>query len=183
MSKYIKLTSEEKETRRKACEVAKETERELALIAAEKAQKPVESLIITIEWRKSRRWGNNPYAEAQVNFKDGTFERKDGYTCSGCGYDKESTVIAEIFNDFLKYKLYQKHHWEDNINREKTDHPYGVYYYDGNVGEQHRSGYISKPTYNGGVGTSCYYRIGKFVGGKFENVANGKTFDVYKYSE
>ena len=37
--------------------------------------------------------------------------------------------------------------------------------------------------YNGGVGTSCYYDIARFIGGRFEHVAGGKTFDVFKYTD
>ena len=167
------------EARRKA----KMEEKELVEIESQKKQKEVKSLNIIIEWKRSYTWGNNPNATAEVSYKDGSFERRDGYSCSGCGYDKESTVIAKIFNDFLRYKLYKKLIWEDSINGEKTDHPYGVYYYGGKVKEKLESGYISKPSFNGGVGTSCYYKIGKFIGGKFENIASGKTFDVFKYEE
>jgi hypothetical protein len=156
---------------------------ELAEIEKQKNQKPIDKITITIEWRKSRMWGNNPHAEAEVYFKDGTFERKDGYTCSGCGYDKESTVIAEIFNDFLRYKLYQKHYTKSFINGEEVNHPYGVYYYNGKIGDKHEDGYIRKPVYNSGVGTSCYYKIGDFIGGKFENIASGKGFDVFVYTD
>lgn len=37
--------------------------------------------------------------------------------------------------------------------------------------------------FEGGVGTSCYYSIAEFIGGKFENISSGKTFDVYQYTE
>lgn len=178
------LTIEEKKVRVEARRKARRLEQEKLEIEAEKAQKLVKSLTITIEWRKSRMWGNKPHAEAQVSFKDGTFERANGFTCSGCGYDKESTVIADIFNKYLKYKLYQKHQWKTRINsNEKINYPYGVNYYNGDVGKTYENGYISTPCYNGGVGTSCYYRIGEFIGGRFENIASGKTFDVYKYTD
>lgn len=157
--------------------------RNLAEIEIHKNQKPVESLTISIEWFKSRTWGYCPRADVAVTFKDGTFTRRDGYTASGCGYDKESTVIASIFNDFLKYKLYQKHKWTDRINQETTNHPYGVYYYGGGTDKPREDGYISKPSFNHGVGTSCYYKISEFIGGKFENVTNGKSFGVFKYTD
>ena len=157
--------------------------KELAEIEAHKAQKPVKSIVLNIEWKRSRTWGNNPTLTAEVHFQDGTYERSREYKASGCGYDKESTVIAECFNDYLLYKLYQTHKWQDSINGQKATHPYGVYYYAGGTGEKHESGYISKPSYSGGVGTSCYFDIAKFIGGKFERVASGKTFDSYRYSE
>jgi hypothetical protein len=63
------------------------------------------------------------------------------------------------------YKLYQ----EDILNNEKK--PYG---------------FTCSPEwkhYNGGVGTSCYYNVSEFIGGKFKCVASGKTFDVFEYWE
>ena len=82
------------EARRKARTEAKE----LSVIEAEKNQREVKSITIAIEWRRSRIWGNCPNASAEVHFKDGTFERKNGYRAGGCGYDKESTVISERFS-------------------------------------------------------------------------------------
>ena len=156
-----------------------------AEVEGHKNQKAVKKLIVSIEWKKSRMWGNCPSAEAKVYFQDGTFERRDGYRAGGYGYDKESTVVAQIFNDFLRYKLYQKHKWEDSINCEKTNHPYGVYYYGGGVDKDTRDTryYIRKPSFNGGVGMSCYPSIGKFLGGTLEHTASGKTFDVYTYED
>lgn len=160
----MKLTPKEKLERaekRKADKLAKEKTLKEEL---EKNQKPVKSITITIEWKKSRVWGSNPHATADVSFQDGTHRFEEGYTCSGCGYDKESTVIADIFNNFLKYKLYKKPIKDSSA-------PYGVY-----IWEEHKS-------YNGGIGTSCYNAISTYIGGMFECIAQGKTFDVFKYSE
>ena len=141
--------------------------REVKKIEAEKNQKPVKEIVISIEWVKSRTWGHNPNATAEVHFQDGTFSRKEGYRASGCGYDKESTVVAAIFDDFLKYKL-----WE----RDLTDAaPYGIS--SGNTGS------YEYRYFGGGIGMSCYPRIAEFIGGKMENVASGKTFDVWKYTD
>ena len=162
----MKLTAEQKEANKKARHEAKKAAETAAKIESEKNQRPVKSITIKIEWKKSRMWGNNPFCEAEVHFQDGTFERSPVYTCSGCGYDKESTVIADVFNNYLKYKL----HDPELIAKFKGE-PYGMYC------DNDRKGY------NGGVGTSCYYRIAEFIGGKFINVASGKTFDVYKYTD
>lgn len=177
------LTEEEKIARREARKAERKKAKRLAEIEAEKNQKPIKSVTITIEWKRSRTWGANPHAAAKVQYQDGIYGHFDGFKCSGCGYDKESTVIAQIFNKVLIYKLYQKHKWTDSINQKETNHPYGVYYYDGDVGQPYDSGYIPLPRYNGGVGTSCYYRIAEFIGGKFEHIASGKTFDVFKYTD
>ena len=182
---YVKMTEKEKLARREARKAARKEANQQAQIEAEKAQKPVKAMTITIEWKKSRTWGHNPNASVKVQYHDGTWGRFDGFKCSGCGYCKESTVIAQIFNHVLKYKLYQKHAWGDDrtTGDYKANHPYGVYYYGGGAGEKHEGGYISKPTYNGGVGTSCYRNIAEFIGGKFESVASGKSFDVFTYTD
>jgi len=175
----MKLTQEEKDARREARKEARRTEKEAQRIEAEKNQKPVDSLSITIEWKSSRTWGSNPHAEARVSFKDGTFERRTGYTASGCGYDKESTVIAEIFNDFLKYKLWGK--TDEECKRSDRDWkaegraPYGI---SGGTYQDHQ--YRS---FSGGIGTDCYYRIAEFIGGKLKKIASGRTFDVYEYTD
>lgn len=128
----------------------------------EKNQKQVKQIDINIEWKKSRTWGNCPKATAEVFFTDGTHDRFIA-TASGCGYDKESTVIADVFNEYLKYTLWAK---EEQDNKDK---PYGVCL-----------SYDYSPYFQGGVGTDCYYAIAEFIGGKFERVASGLTFDVYR---
>lgn len=165
--------------------LANKIKKQAAEIESHKNQKPVKELTIKIEWKRSKLYGNNPHAEAEVRFHDGSFERRDGYTCSGCGYDKESTVIADIFNQFLRYKLYEKREKKSFINGKEEPHPYGVYYYGGGTDKETHGHewYIRKPSFNGGVGTSCYYDIGEFIGGKFERITGGKTFDVYKYTD
>ena len=129
----------------------------------EKNQKPVQEMVINIEWKKSRTYGYCPTADAVVTHNDGTIRRVAGYKASGYGYDKESTVVAQICNDTLKYLL-----WNVAVDdRQKA--PYGVRFND------EFSHY-----YEGGVGVDCYYKIIEFLGGKFEKIASGKTFDSYK---
>ncbi len=160
---YVKLTEQENINRRKVRKEARRQVKEQAIIKEEKSQKPVKSIIISIEWKKSRMWGSNPHAEARVSYDNGTGAVLNGFTASGCGYCKESTVIAAIFNASLRYKLHEKPSLDEA--------PYGIHNYSGHKG------------YSGGIGTSCYYEIAKFIGGTFENVASGKTFDVFKYTD
>jgi hypothetical protein len=160
--------------------------KELKRIEAEKNQKPVKSLTISIEWKKSRMWGSNPHASAEVHFQDGTFERREGYTAGGCGYDKTSTVVAEIFDDFLKYKLWGKLPTEKkyHINGEKRDRPYGVSFGDYPIGDGKENDVkIPYRQFSGGIGMSCFPAISEFIGGTFETVASGKSFDVYRYAD
>ena len=120
----------------------------------------IKTLTISIEWKKSSMWGMNPHATAEVTHFDGTYETKTGYKASGCGYDKASTVVAAICNDFLLDRLKKK--------RTTTKHPYGIY-----CSKDRRS-------FNGGVGMACYIDIARFLGGRFEILASGQTFDVYR---
>lgn len=177
----LKYTQEEIIARREARKQKRKDEKELAEIDEMRNQKPVNRITITIEWKKSRTWGSNPIAEATIGYKDGSFGRVGPFTCSGCGYDKESTVIARIFNTTLRYKLF---------TRLGVDSPYGMYYYNGvSKYESYKNhdgktiSYYHNPGYNGGVGTSCYYKIAEFIGGKFVHVASGNMFDVYEYTD
>lgn len=170
------LTKEEKLAKKETKSKAKQEAKELARINAEKNQKPVKWLKIIIEWKQSRTWGYCPRAYAEVSFKDNDFIRTENkYYASGCGYDKESTVIAEIFNEFLKYKLWlltPEQRKGGNGSNDNGKAPYGIHVYSEN-----------NPHYGGGIGTNCYYDISKYIGGKFECLASGKTFDVYKYTD
>lgn len=169
------MTLEERTARKEQRQADKKAAKKAAAIQAERDQKPVKSIAISIEWRKSRTWGSNPFLDAQVSFQDGSYESVDGITCSGCGYDKESTVIAQVFNMFMKYSLWEIH---DLIvaGEDVGEMPYGIYI------RQQTDKQEAWMNFNGGVGTSCYYRIAEFIGGKFERVASGKTYDAYKFT-
>ena len=168
----VKLTDQEKLQRADLRRSILEAHKEAIRINGEMNQKPIKEMTITIEWHRSPMWGSNPSAEVSVNFHNGEYVHGGPYRASGCGYDKESTVIAEAFNEFLKYKLYGKLSDEKKYHRngEKHETPYGV------VMDDYRH-------YSGGIGTSCYYEISKYIGGKFERIASGKSFDVYKYTD
>jgi len=159
------------EARRKARE---EAER-LARIEAEKNQPHVKDIVITIEWVRSQMWGYNPRMRAECFLKDGRRLILED-RASGCGYDKESTVIASAFNAFLKYKLHEK--GADKLERQQKEAsweqrwdaiPYGIYIFDGSA------------HYEGGIGTECYYKIAEYIGGEFTKVASGANFDAFKY--
>jgi len=129
------------------------------------------SVKIQIEWVKSKMWGHNPVGEAWVVLEDKDGNRDSKYfTCSGisgCGYDKASTALAKLLNqsnEALKPLYVKKNKNIDKDNRELLG--YG-------------SGYGILPSFEGGVGVSCYPTIFDKIGYKFETVASGKTFDAY----
>jgi len=174
--------------------IANDTAKQIAAEIAEQNQKPVKELIITIEWKRSRMWGSNPSASAKGFYQDGTyFNCEKPVTCGGCGYDKESTVIATIFNRYLAYKLWKfsvrKLTAKDKNGRDKR--AYGISYYKGHACPNGLI-YRGSRRFEGGVGTSCYTDysssygrsgVAQYIGGSFVKIASGKTFDVYKYTD
>ena len=165
----MKMTQEQKDARKEIRRQERIAANEAARIQEQKNQKHVKTLTITIEWKRSRMWGNNPHAEGSVMYRDGSWATFTA-TASGCGYDKESTVVASIFNDTLRYKLWM-------LTPEQLDasdggaRPYGI------------NNYSSGRGFSGGIGMSCYPRIAEYIGGKMEHVASGNTFDVWKYTD
>ena len=128
--------------------------------------KEIETISISVEWKKSKMWGNNPTATVNVNFKDFTRNSFVG-KASGCGYDKESAAIAEALNQCneLKKLLYVVKN--ENVEAKNQDiFGYGA-------------GYGQLPYFESGVGTSCYNSIFEKIGFNFKKTAWGKTFDVY----
>jgi len=168
-----KMTQEEKTARAAARKAARIEAKEAARIEAQRNQKPVKCLMISIEWKKSRTWGSNPTASGRIQYQDGTYGHTTEARASGCGYDKESTVIADLFNQCLLYKL-----WALSDEQIKGGHgsgdvgpaPYGVKHYVGNR------------YFAGGIGTGCYFKIAEYIGGKFEHTASGKMFDAYTFT-
>ena len=126
-------------------------------------QKEVERVRIEIEWKKSTTWGANPHATAYVKYKNGNFEAITA-KCSGCGYDKESTVIAQIYNKIFKYRLYKI---QKNTTKKKKA-PYGIYWSE------------FTPYFEGGIGVNCYHFITKYIGGNFKEIAHTKHDDIYE---
>ena len=103
---------------------------------------------------------------ASMRWKDANgwhYEERAAYA-SGCGYDKESTVVAKCCNKVLSGMLWRKKNTRKNI-------PYGI-----------SLANTFFPRFDGGVGMSCYYRIASFLGGKLEHVASGKTYDKYIFT-
>lgn len=111
--------------------------------------------------------GFNPHASVWAyGFTEGT--------ASGCGYDKESSAVAEAFNknnSILKiiYNMKEKalKDNEDITNRDACG--YGA-------------GYGALPYFDGGVGMNCFVWILKTYGFKCEEV-HGKHFDSYSFKK
>jgi len=160
-------TRKEKAEARKAIREAVKHQKRVEEV---KAQPRIESLTITIEWRKSRMWGWNPYATGEAITKEG-YRYVKWAKASGCGYCKRSTVIADLFNQFLRHKLYD----QSVINRLGVEKPYGIRLCE--VGKNWLS------YFEGGIGEGCYRQISEAIGGTWERIARTDSVEVYQYKE
>lgn len=130
-------------------------ERREKLEAAEAVAAP-EFVRVSVDWVKNRTWGNNPHAVVSAE-KTRTFGK-----ASGCGYDKESAAIAQAMNANSEIMRILYDHAEKGGN-----FPYSVLTFAG------------LPFFDGGCGVSCFRSVFESCGYKWENVASGKTYDVY----
>lgn len=134
----------------------------------------LESVKISMEWKKSAMWGNNPNAECWESTK----QHNGGYYLSGsiggCGYDKGSTAVAQVLNQCNSVL---------NQCNSVLKALYAVKEKNINTGNRELFGYGSGssllPRIEGGVGVGCYPAIFAKIGFKFQTIASGKTFDVY----
>ena len=146
-------------------------------IEAIKAQPHLESLTIAIEWKKSRTWGRNPHATGVALTLDG--RRLEGHAkASGCGYCKTSTVIGDLFDQFLRYKLFgfvqARAVFSEVVMGEAPKLPYGIHLPD----ESERW----LPYFGRGIGVGCYGKISEAIGGKWENICYTDSTEVYRWT-
>jgi hypothetical protein len=157
--------------KRKEKEINKSIERDVNKIKTVMSSGELTEVKISVEWKRSNTWGSNPKGEAWVSFIDKDGNRNSHYitteSIGGCGYDKLSTAVAQClnqFNEVLKVLYTEKDKHIDQKNHDLLG--YG-------------SGYGILPNVEGGVGVSCYPRMFEKVGFKFNQIASGKTYDVF----
>jgi len=139
---------------------AKETAARLAKLDAAEHAAGARWFDINVEWTRSRTWGNNPHAKV---YAPGC---STNGTASGCGYDKESAAVAEALNSNPEImKLLYQYIDAGNILA------YGVHVFAG------------MPSFQGGVGVSCFARIFELMGYDWKTLACGKTFDAYEVAK
>lgn len=121
-------------------------------------------ITLEVEWHKSSTWGSNPSVEMTWEDEEGHYFRDPvAGRASGCGYDKHSAAVAEALNKHCKNLLWAA------MKKNFKDAPYGIHKYGG-----------SFPSFEGGVGMSCYPKIFAWLGYKCTCIASGKTYDVWQ---
>lgn len=160
-------------TKRALKEIEKDTAAKLARLDRVAAAPDLTFISISVDWVRSRTWGNNPHAEARTNA--GTFSG----TASGCGYDKESTAIAEALNqcDSVLKVLYTLK--ENGLRAGLSDKSKTAACGRSN-GDicGYGAGYGAIPYFEGGVGSSCFWSILKKCGFS-TSCHHGKHSDFY----
>ncbi|MFN8275458.1 MAG: hypothetical protein U0X58_11350 [Flavobacteriaceae bacterium] len=124
---------------------------------------PITEIIITVEYKKSKKWGSNPTAETYVN---GIGFLTSG-SIGGCGYDKQSTAVAMVLNQIPQFMQSMYALKSKNV-RIRNHELFGF-----------GSGYGILPEFEGGVGVSCYDKIFNAIGYLFSTVTYGKSFTVF----
>lgn len=115
------------------------------------------SLKLSIEWKRSQTWGFNPIAKLEV-WNELGFEKVYTAKVSGCGYCKESAVMADVLNQSLSLKKLLL----NASNENKT--AYGM------RGERFSGG---------GVAVSSLQNVFLVCGLELKKVASGRSFDAY----
>ena len=144
----------------KACaktKMLKETKKQLdkelkELEKVENNHKLFDTLYIQVQSKKT-----NLGYQFKATISD-TTERIEGNYTGGWGYDKLSSAIAEVLNEYLPLKelLYnykEKYLFENKLTQANNHDVFG-----------YGSGYGILPYFEGGVGVSSYYKIFNSIG-------------------
>jgi len=165
-------TAQKSAIKRIEADFSKRLARTIEKIESAENAPELQSIDISVEWKKSRTWGANPTAKVRTWTGTHNIETETG-TASGCGYDKESAAIAGALNSCpsIMSALYEV---AEQIGARKEEYREKIGY---------GSGYSILPYFEGGVGVSCYYQIFESMGYIMRHTASGKTFDVYTVSK
>lgn len=163
--KITRAQAVEKATARALTDNEKKKRASLDKLSEAENAPDISQIDLQIEWKKSRTWGANPFAECWGG----------GYyttgRASGCGYDKRSAATAEALNDnpaILKalYTAEEKRLTKRNKPTRRNFIGYG-------------SGYGILPAFEGGVGITSHGRIFQNIGFSFKTTADTRTVDAY----
>ena len=134
---------------------------------------------IDVSWKKSQTWGANPTAEVWADEYLGVSR-----SVGGCGYDKESTAIAEPFNRskaMAKIAIIAKYldtKYGDLDWKEKQEKNIFTYSYGVRFSIFHNNGIC----WEGGVGASSFMNCIKTAGYKMDADFHPKYSDCYQLS-
>ena len=135
------------------------------------SDKKIKRIVVAIDWKKGSMQSNQCKAEIKVTYADYCTEIYESDRTGGCGYDKESTAIADAFNQINA--LLKELALKANEAIEKGE---GYCEYIG-----YGCGYSTLPYFEGGVGFSSQEKILNRLGYKMNHLHWTKKSDVYEF--
>lgn len=148
---------------------AKDAEKAIADLTAGFADALPDTILVDVDWTKSRTWGMNPNATVFA------YSRTESGSVGGSGFDKESTATAIAFRQNPVFaRIAATCAWLDEMETKATGNPCHTYGY--------RVGYTGF-RFEGEVGYSCHDTIIKRAGYKTEAESHSKLFDGYRYTK
>lgn len=147
---------------------AKEVDR---LNAIFKDDREIKRIVVATDWRRGNMQSNQCKAEIKVTYTDYCTEIFKSDRTGGCGYDKESTAIADAFNRINA--LLKELALKANEAIEKGE---GYREYIG-----YGCGYSTLPYFEGGVGFNSQAGILNGLGYKMTHLHWTKTSDIYEF--
>lgn len=180
--KIVELTIKRAEKQRD-----KETAKKLEKLERAAAAPDLESVSISVEWKRSSTWGYNPTAEIVV-YAGGQQKRYAG-TASGCGYDKRTAAIGAALNQSasIKKMLYTaKEKALASMSAEAAEAAKKGYVFGCESNRDfihYGAGYGVLPYFEGGVGISSFYGVFESCGYKCTAQHETKRTDYYCFSK
>ena len=143
------------------------------LNAAFSDDREIKKITIATDWKKGSMGANQCKAEIRIIYDDYSVGGYDSRRTGGCGYDKESTAIADALNQcnpLIKELciMANKAIEENKPYREALGYV---------------SGYNVIPYFEGGVGFSCFESILNKAGYFMNHVYWNKRSDVYEFTK
>ena len=177
--KIVELTAARMEKQRD-----KETAARLEKLERVAAAPDLESVSISVEWKRSTVWGYNPTATVLVRNRY-AHGRYIG-TASGCGYDKRTAAIGEALNQCdsvlkMLYVVKEKALAEFTPEQIAETRKHGT---ESNANFIHYgAGYGVLPYFEGGVGINSFRGVFEACGFKCTVDEGTKTSDFYFFEK
>lgn len=162
----------------------KRTAERLAKLERVAATADLESVSISVEWKRNPTWGRNP--TATVTIHAGTEWKQFTGTASGCGYDKRTAAIGAALNQsrsVLKMLYTAKENALATFTAEQiaATRKHGT---ESNADFIHYgAGYGVLPYFEGGVGMSSFRGVFEACGFKCTADTGTKTSDFYHFEK
>lgn len=147
----------------------------------------LDSVSISVEWKRNATWGYNPTATVTI-YAGGQWTQYTG-TASGCGYDKRSAAVGAALNQSasIKKMLYAaKEKALVTMEPEKIEATKKGYAFGSESNRDfihYGAGYGVLPYFEGGVGISSFYGVFETCGYKCTSSHETKRTDYYHFEK